>query len=154
MKKELLKRGLLGFPLGIAIGHIITIVISLFSAKGYYSPCVPSLGDTFGSEIAAVIFQSLLCGILGTSFASASVIWELETWSIAKQTGIYFLVTAATMFPIAWFSHWMKHSLSGFLLYAGIFVGIFIFIWLVQYLIWKNKIEAINEKMETERTKK
>jgi len=29
---------------------------------------------------------------------------------IAKQTGIYFLILSLTMFPIAYITHWMEHS--------------------------------------------
>ena len=45
MKKKLLLRGALGFPIGIAIGYVITICISLMWAGGYYSPCVPELAE-------------------------------------------------------------------------------------------------------------
>lgn len=148
MKKKTVQRALLGFPLGVFIGYAITILISLFVADGYYSPCVPALVDEFGSEISAVVFQAVLCGILGASFAAASVIWEMEHWSIAKQTGIYFLVASITMLPIAYFTHWMEHSLSGFLIYIGIFVAVFVFMWVVQYCIWKNKIKSINNKIK------
>jgi len=148
MKKKAIQRGLLGFPLGVFIGYTITILISLSVAHGYYSPCVPALVDELGSEIGAVVFQAVLCGLLGTSFAAASLIWEKENWSIVKQTGIYFLVSAITMFPIAYFTHWMEHSILGFLVYIGIFVAIFVFMWVFQYFIWKNKIHRINKKME------
>ena len=40
IKKEMLLRGLLGFPLGIAIGSIITIINSLVYADGRYYPVV------------------------------------------------------------------------------------------------------------------
>jgi len=148
MKKKAFQRGLLGFPLGVFVGYAITILISLFVADGYYGPCVPALIDEFGSEINAVVFQAILCGILGSSFAAASLIWEIERWNIAKQTGIYFLVALITMFPIAYFAHWMEHSVSGFLVYVGIFVAIFVLMWVVQYCIWKNKIKGINKKIE------
>jgi hypothetical protein len=148
MKKEAFRRGLLGFPLGVFIGYTITILISLFFAEGYYSPCVPSLVDEFGSEISAVVFQAVLCGLLGVSFAVASLIWEKENWSIVKQTGIYFLIVSITMFPIAYFAHWMERSISGFLVYLGIFVVIFVFIWVFQYCIWKKEIKGINKKMK------
>lgn len=82
-------RGLLGFPLGIAIGYVITIIISLIWAHGYYSPVIPDLIDYVGSEIYAVILQTFLCGVMGSGFAMASMIWEHEEWSIAKQTGLY-----------------------------------------------------------------
>ena len=48
MKKKLLLRGALGFPIGIAIGYVITICISLMWADGYYSPCAPELAEALG----------------------------------------------------------------------------------------------------------
>jgi len=149
--KKVFQRGLLGFPLGVFIGYVITIVISLFFADGYYSPCVPTLVDEFGSEIGAVIFQTLLCGLMGVSFSAASLIWDKENWSILKQTAIYFLITSITILPIAYVTHWMEHSVSGFLVYVGIFTAVFVFIWGIQYCIWKQKIKAINKKID-ERT--
>lgn len=148
MKKKAMQRGLLGFPLGICIGYIITIVGSLFWGDGNYSPYAPALADMLGSEIGAVVFQAILCGILGSGYTAASLIWEKDDWSIAKQTGIYFSVISIIMFPIAYFAHWMEHSLEGVLIYAGVFVAIFLVIWVVQYYIWKNKIEGINKKMQ------
>ena len=75
MKKKIISRSALGFPLGIAIGYIITIFISLGWANGSYSPCVPELVSVMGNEIYAVILQALLCGLLGAGFAASSVIW-------------------------------------------------------------------------------
>ena len=98
-----------------------------------------------GSESAAAALHAALSGLLGASFAAASVIWEMEDWGIAKQTGLYFLVTAITMLPIAYFTHWMPHSLVGFLMYFGVFVAIFIVIWAIQYFIWRSKIMRINK---------
>lgn len=147
MKKKALRLGLLGFPLGVAIGYAITILISLIFAEGQYLPCMPALVGEMGSEIGAVVFQAVLCGLLGAAFGAASVIWDIENWSIAKQTGIYFLIVAVSMLPIAWFTHWMERSVLGFLLYFGIFFAVFMFVWVVQYCIWKRKIKAINNKM-------
>lgn len=147
MKKKAIKRGLLGFPLGISIGYVITIIISLGWAKGSYWPCVPQLADQMGSEIGAVVFQTILCGLMGTSFAAASVIWEIDKWSIAKQTAIYFFVISLTVLPIAYFNYWMEHSAIGFLSYFGIFLAIFLFIWITQYFVWKKKIQKLNDKV-------
>lgn len=150
MKKKVIFRGLLGFPLGVFLGYAITILISLVKADGYYSPCVPNLIDEIGSEIGAIVFQAVMSGILGASFGAASAIWENDKWSIAKQTGIYFAIVSITMLPIAYFTHWMEHSVAGFFLYFSVFIAIFIILWLVQYLIWKHKIETINKGIEKE----
>ena len=149
MKKQALLRGLLGFPLGIAFNCILAVIISLIKGDGHYYPCVPSLIESVGSEIGAVTLQVVLGGLLGASFAAASVIWEIENWSIAKQTAIYFSVTAIAMLPIAYLTEWMEHTLIGFLLYFGIFLVIFIIMWLLQYCYWKRKIRVLNMKTNT-----
>lgn len=147
MKKKILVRSVLGLPIGISIGYLITIIGSLFWAKGYYSPCVPELITVMGNEINAIILQTALCGLLGAGFAASSVIWDIEHWSIAKQTGIYFAIISLIMMPIAYFTHWMEHSLIGFLGYFGIFVLIFIFIWIIEFIIVKHNIKKMNENL-------
>ena len=150
MKKQIIKRGLFGFPVGIAIGFVITILISACVGTGSFYPVTPELINTMGNELNAVILQTVLCGIMGTGFAMASVIWELDSWSLAKQSGIYFLIACILMLPIAYIAGWMKHSIGGFLSYVGIFVAIFIAVWLAQYLSWKRKIKKMNELVNKE----
>ena len=98
-----------------------------------------------GNELNAVILQTVLCGIIGSGFAMASVIWDIDSWSLAKQSAIYFLIACIIMFPIAYITNWMKHSIAGVLSYVGIFVVIFVIAWLVQYLSWKRKIKRMND---------
>lgn len=147
MKKKIIMRSLLGFPLGIALGYLITIFVSFGWANGYYSPCVPELISAMGNEINAVILQTLLSGIIGTGFAASSVIWEMDNWSLVKQTGIYFLIISVIMLPIAYFAYWMEHSVVGFLIYFGIFVLIFAILWITMYIIGKNNVRKMNEKL-------
>ncbi len=147
MKKKIILRSILGFPIGIAIGYLITIFISLIWANGYYAPCVPELISATGNEINAVVLQALLCGLLGIGFAAGSVIWEIENWSIIKQTGIYFIIISVIMLPIAYFSYWMEHSIVGFFSYFGIFTLIFAFIWMIQFVIGKHNIKKMNENL-------
>ena len=144
MKKEIILRGAFGFPIGIAIGYLITIFISLSLANGYYTPCVPELISVMGNEINAVMLQTLLCGLLGTGLSISSIIWKLEHWSIVKQTGIYFLLISFILMPIAYFTYWMEHSLKGFVSYFGIFVLIFLVIWLLQFIIGKHNVNKMN----------
>lgn len=145
MKKKIVLRSLSGFPLGLAIGYTITIISSLILADGYYSPCVPELTTMMGSEINAVLLQAFLCGILGSGFDAASVIWEIEDWGLVKQTGIYFSIVSVIMMPIAFVTHWMEHSLKGILSYFGIFFIIFVVIWVIQYAIAKRNVKKMND---------
>lgn len=147
MKRKIFLRGVLGFPIGLAIGYAITIVISLVHASGKYVPCVPAFAEAMGSEINAVLLQALLCGVLGMGFAASSVIWEVERWNLVKQTGIYFAIISLIMMPVAYAAYWMEHSAAGFLRYFGIFALIFVLIWLVEFIIGRHNVKKMNENL-------
>ena len=145
MKKKLIGHGLLGFPLGITIGFVITIIVSVCIGDGSFYPVTPELLNAMDNELSAVVLQTMLCGIMGSGFAMASVIWEIDSWSLAKQSGIYFAIACVIMFPISYFANWMPHSTGGILSYVGIFVAIFLAAWVTQYSVWKRKIKKMNE---------
>ena len=147
MKKKAILRGILGFPLGIAIGYAISIGISLVWAEGYYAPCVPELITVMGNEINAVILQTLLSGLIGTGFAAASVIWEAERWSLMVQTGVYFIVVSIIMMPAAYVTYWMEHTIGGFLSYFGIFALVFVIIWAVEVIIGRYLVHKMNRSL-------
>lgn len=149
MKKKIIMRSLLGFPLGIALGYLITVFGSLGWGNGSYFPCMPELVSAMGNEINAVVVQTFLSGLIGTGFAASSVIWEIDTWSIVKQTGIYFLIASLVMLPIAYFAYWMEHSFIGFCIYFGVFTLIFSILWTIMYIIGRHNVRKMNEKLST-----
>jgi hypothetical protein len=91
--------------------------------------------------------QYLLAGLLGAATAAGSLAWEMESWSVTRMTVVHFMVLTLSMLPIAWFSHWMQRSASGFLSYLGIFVGIYAVIWLAMYLPLKRSVARVAKKM-------
>mgnify|MGYP000678178254 CR=1 FL=1 len=143
--KKAIERGLLGFPLGVAIGYTITIGISMAAGGGDYLPAVPSLVAKCGSEINAVILQFILSGILGAASAAGSAIWENDRWSLLKMTFVHFLILSLAMLPIAYLAHWMPHTLWGFVIYFTIFIVIYAIIWAVLYAVWRRKIKRLND---------
>ncbi len=144
MKNKLYKRALLGLPIGIAIGAIIPIIISGLFGNGTYYFATPELIEQTGSELNAVVLQTVLSGIIGVSFSAASLIWDIDSWSLAKQSAAYFTITSLVMLPVAYIANWMEHSLQGFVSYFSIFVVIFIIVWIVMYFFWRKEIEKIN----------
>ena len=146
MKKVIL-RAVLGLPVGIAIGHMITVLISLMNGEGSYFACAPQFVELIGDEAIAVAVQTLLCGIMGMAFAGASLVWESEKLSIVAQTGICFGIYAAVLLPIAYFANWMEHSVVGVLSYIAIFVGVFVITWITQYFAWRVRIKEINASL-------
>ncbi len=148
MKRKAILRGIVGMPVGILIGYAMTVLLSLGWGSGEYLPCAPELTARMGSEIGAVLLQAALCAVLGAAFGASSMIWEIERWSIARQTGAYLLVTSLAMLPTAYLLYWMQHSLAGFLVYFGIYLLIFLAIWLGNYFAIRRSIRKMNEKLK------
>ena len=153
MKRKAAQRGLLGFPLGVFLGYAITLLISLIKGVGQFYPVVPALTEVCGTQIGAVTLQFLLSGVLGAISAASSAVWENDDWSMLKQTVIHFFILCFTMLPIAYFTHWMEHSLLGMSLYFGTFVAIYALIWAVLYTSWKRKIKRVNDGIQAAKFK-
>ena len=147
MKKKVLMSALWGFPVGIAIGHVITILLSFARGDGGFYPCMPELISAMGGELQAVTLQTLLYGCIGMSFSASSRVWQMDGWSLLRQTGVYFLINAAVLLLAAYILRWMHRSVVGFLIYLGIFTLIFALAWVIQYGIWKHSLKKINQKL-------
>ena len=78
MKKNLFYRCLFGAPTGLAISYAITIIISLFIGDGRFHAVVPELTALCGSEINAVLLQSVCSLIYG----------QAPPWFGKKKTGV------------------------------------------------------------------
>ena len=151
MKKQFIKRVLLGIPLGIAIGYVISIGCSIVAREGVYIACMPQFAMQMGSELNGVIVQTLLMALIGAGFSGASFIWDVESWSLMKQTAAYFLITALVIMPAAWFLYWIEHSWLGLLEYFLLYVLLFILFWLISYLLIRRKIRALNSSLKSNR---
>lgn len=147
MIKNIVKRALLGFPLGVFVGYTVTVFLSLFFNPGAYLSAEPGLIAILGGEVPAVVAQYFLSGLLGAGFAAGTLIWEMETWSITRRTAAHLLLTSVLMFPIAYLTYWMPHTLLGILQYILIWLVLYALIWVWQYLAWMRKVQAINRKL-------
>ena len=85
MKKKIIRRCLAGMPVGVMISVVITIIISLTNGDGKYYMVHPDLVTDCGTEIAAVIIQTLCSMLYGAAFAGASVVWDTD-WSLLLRT--------------------------------------------------------------------
>lgn len=108
----------------------------------------------FGTELNAVVAQTVFSLLYGAIWAGSSVIWEMEKWSLLRQATIHFVVISASTLPIAYCMHWMEHSFVGFLCYFGIFISVYLGIWVSQYFSIKKRIQQLNLKVQEENSVK
>lgn len=147
-RKEIIRRCLIGAPIGVLICNITLIAISLVVNDGNYYSVVPELISYCGSETNAVIVQTICVLLYGAMWGGISVVWEIDEWSILRQTLTHFVICTITTIPIAYFTGWMSHSLLGLIKYIAIFVGVYLMVWLSQYSSMKKKVEQLNRKLD------
>ncbi len=146
--KKALLRGLMGVPIGVTIGYGITVVMDLSFGGGKFSPVVPAMAEAFGAESVAVAAQFGLLCLMGFVFAFASCIWEVERWSLLKQTVLHFCLIAPTTLFIAWVCRWAEYTPGGLWGYFGIFVVIYVVIFVIEMLAARAKVRAANRKLK------
>lgn len=155
MKKKIITRAVLGAPIGALISYIITIIISLAAGNGEYFPAAHELMDSCGSEISAVIVQLVGSLVFGAICGGASVIWEIEEWSLTKMTLVHLAVFCIPTFPIALLLRWIPtYTLPGTILYFAMFFGIYLIIWVSCYFPMRAKVRKMNEKIKELRDNK
>ncbi len=147
MKKKLLYRTLLGAPIGVTISLIVTVIISLCTGNGAYYPAPHELIAWCGNEITAVIVQAICSMIIGALFGGSSVIWDVEKWSLLKQTLIHFAVISIS-FPVAFILNWMPHNLLGSICYIIAFILVYVIMWISIYYSIKAKIKRMNQQLQ------
>lgn len=145
MKKRILLRSAIGFPVGVCISNLISLGFAF--GFGEYFPCAPQCTALFGSEVTGAAVQLLLSGLLGAVFAGCSVIWEVEHWSLLRATATHFCITTVVFFGVSVLLGWCALNLWGMLFYIGFFFVIYLCIWLSQYFAYKRKIQKINQSL-------
>lgn len=148
IQKKIITRCLIGAPVGLAISTMITIIFSLAMGDGNFYAVVPELITDCKTEINAVLLQAVCSLLYGAAWAGASVIWEIDNWSILRQTVTHLIIGSLATFPIAYFMRWTKHNVWGILLYFGVFLIIYLFIWFSQYLLIKRRVQQINSRVQ------
>ena len=147
MKKEVTKRAILGFIYGVFIGQTILIIESLFMRDGNFYAVSNSLLELAGTKIAAVIIQYFLTGIIGTTFAATTVIFEMDNWSLLRQTITHFVITSIVMYIAGFLCGWFPHTVVSTLIWFGVFVVVYVIFWICFSMYYKNKVKKINEAL-------
>ena len=147
LKKAISKRAILGFIYGVFIGQTILIIESLFMHDGNFYAVSASLLELAGTKIAAVIIQYFLTGIIGLTFASTTVIFEMDEWSLLRQTITHFIITSIVMYVAGFLCGWFPHTVGSTLVWFGVFVVVYLIFWICFSLYYKNKVKKMNEAL-------
>lgn len=149
LKKQFILRFLVGMPIGLLICYFITLFISIVVGDGNFYPVPTELTNLCKSQLNAVIVQTIAGMIYGGMCCGASIIWEVDSWSLTRQTVTHLIVISVISFPIAYVMRWMPQNIYGILIYCAIFFFIYFGIWLGTYCKIKAQIKQINSKINS-----
>lgn len=147
MFKLALRRGLIGLPWGIAIAQGVALAISAAVGTGEFYLIPPELTGRMGSQLAAVSLQTCLCALLGFIWGALSVIWQIESWSLLKQSLIFFVLGMSATLATEYFCGWVDPDWLSLLRFAGIFTAVFAVIWVTLYIWIRLNLRRMNRSL-------
>ena len=150
MKKEILKRAVIGFVLGMAVGNLI----AFFYADKSADPVVivtPLLSRRTGSVTAALIIQTILSGLMGAVSFAGTIFYDFEDWGMTKTMVMHYLLIILIYFPVAFWCGWIDPEWKEILIRAVIMAFEYLVIWLIMYIRYRIQTKELNRMMESYR---
>lgn len=136
MGKKVLIRAAIGFPLGVLVAVILGLVDMRF--------CSEKLAARAGSEGLGIALQFLGSGLYGAACMVGTLFYDFERWSLAKATGLHYLIIAVGLILCNWLLCWGMGVGLLLTVLAGQTVGFFL-IWLIMWLSYRKEVRELNE---------
>lgn len=149
-KHRVLVFALIGLAMGVFAGTVVTAIISTLSvADGSIHLCAPEFVQACGgNELVAFVIQAVLMGLYGVIPMGGAAFYEYEKWSLTKCTLIHYISTTVLYFVIAFTIRWFRiDDYVSNLIFFLCFTAAFFIIWLVNYLVYKVKLEQVNKEL-------
>ncbi len=134
MKKDILIKGLIG----IAVGVFVTMTITL----GYM------YFNNSESIDRAVLTNYYIAGaVLGLIYGASSFVWEIESYSMIRQLGIYFIIIYVSFMAAAYFVELFSFNVLSVLQNTIQFIVIYIILVVIHYYRNKSWVHSLNNKV-------
>lgn len=132
--KKFLIRGLLGIIIGVFINQLVFFIMAI-------------KGNALQIESNIVISQFIISSIIGFYCAGVSVIFDIEEWSLLRQTATH-SIAMLPYFPISIYAGWMPVTLIGRVMFILTYILFYIIIWFSIRNYWKNKAKELNKEFK------
>lgn len=141
------------FCIGVTIGVLISIFISMIFSNHEYHPTNPisTIGEWYYqsfTEAQIMLIMMILWGIIGILFQWGAKIFEYDDTSLTKRTLRHFSFMFLLFLPLACLAGWFPLKITAFVFFAIIYSFIYFIIWGINYLIIKKEIQQINQSLQ------
>ncbi|MFV9425178.1 DUF3021 domain-containing protein [Microbacterium sp. S1037] len=80
---------------------------------------------------------TLAVGVIAAAVSGASVIYQIETWSMRKQTLVHFVIMGVTVLPALLLSGWFALDTPWhYLAVIGVFLGVGVLLWAFFFVLF------------------
>ena len=125
----------------------VGLILGIFIGAGFWY-----LGA--GEALAAssqpndLTLHLLLSGVLGMVANGSSVLYEIETWSIARATITHFIIAMGIFYAVAFTLRWFAPTDPVCWIMSVVLIIVYFIIWMIQYLIYKHRVNRMNEELK------
>ncbi|TDT63801.1 DUF3021 domain-containing protein [Fonticella tunisiensis] len=132
--KKFVLRGLFGITFGVFINQLVYLIMALQGSIVQIS-----------SDI--IISQFFLASLTGFYCTGISVIFEIEEWSLLRQT-ITHSIAMLPFFPISIYAGWIPGNLIGRVIFILNYILVYLIIWFSFKKYWEKKAKELNEGLK------
>ncbi|QHT46184.1 DUF3021 domain-containing protein [Halobacillus sp. ACCC02827] len=133
--KTFLFRSFIGIFFGAFLSVLTTYAIFFF-------------GDVTVFQADPFIKNSLGSMFCGWFFSVTPLLFEIESWSLFRQTAVHFLIVTCLFFPLSAWVGWMPFTLTSLLFFIAVFLVLYGVIWLGFYLYFRHESRKLNQQLE------
>lgn len=141
MLAQTLKRALSGFVLGMAVGNLIAAL------TGHPDIVSPALLERAGSLSAALLWQTILSGVIGAAGFGGMVLYEIERWPLRLTDAVHNALVLAVFLPCALVLGWINTA-AEVLIMAGIMSAAHYVVFLIMCARYRAQVRELNELNE------
>ncbi|MBT9175719.1 MAG: hypothetical protein DDT20_00019 [Firmicutes bacterium] len=134
--KSGLGRGLLGVPVGVFITTTIFYLHSLVIG--------PRALEALSTNFAVQYWAGIAVGFI---FGAMSVVFDIDEWTLTRQTVIHFAVTVSVFLPASLLAGWVSAEKGAVLIFMMTFMFIYCGIWYTHYAYWQKRISEVNSRL-------
>lgn len=142
MLARTLRRSGFGFLLGIAVGNLIAICFGWPDAV-----VTEKLLALSGSLCVAVLWQTLLSGVIGAAAFAGVGLYERDDWSLFRVAVAHYLIIEAAYLPIAFALGWIETAAGAlsWLLFSAV---AYLLIFLILCAFYRAQVRELNKLNE------
>lgn len=141
MLVKTLKRALTGFVLGMAVGNLIAAL------TGHPNIVSPELLQKAGDLSAALLWQTLLSGVIGAAGMGGTVLYELDRWPLLVIDLVHYALCMAVFIPVSFWLGWCEKPVE-LVIMAAIMFAVHFTIFLIMCAIYRKQVRELNQMQQ------